>query len=124
MLPIGQHLENDMTNSQLPPLYDEPRLSQMIEELGAATIATILESLCRHADKSMESIKGFAETGDIAALRREAHSLKGAAAMACATRLEAIASRLEMNEGDAALAVSQLHDCTTEMRGDLRNRQA
>lgn len=113
-----------MTDSQLPPLYDETRLSRMIEQLGGDTIAEILESLCRHADTSMESMKGFVESGDIAALSREAHSLKGAAAMVCATRLEAIVSRLEKNDADAALALAQFHDCTTEMKDDLRNRRA
>lgn len=113
-----------MTDSQLLPLYDETRLSRMIEELGRDTIAAVLESLCSHADKSAESMQTLREIGDIAALRREAHSLKGAAAMACATRLESIASRLENNQGDAALAISQLHDCTNEMQTDLRERRS
>ena len=113
-----------MTDHQLPPLYDETRLSRMIEELGSNTIAAVLESLCTHAGKSVESMKTSLEDGDLVALRREAHSLKGAAAMACATRLESIASRLEKNDGDAALDISRLGDCAGEMKTDLHHRQA
>ena len=62
-------------------------------------MAAILGKFAETCAKQVDLIDSFLEAGELASASREAHSLKGAAASVCASRMQAMAAAIETAPG-------------------------
>ena len=85
-------------------LFDHVLLGELRAAIGADRVDQLLALLDRECDERMVQIRRHDSSGDLALVRREAHSLKGAASAVGATALTAIAERMEAAPTAAAAA--------------------
>ena len=85
-------------------LFDHVLLGELRAAIGADRVDQLLALLDRECDERMVQIRRHDSSGDLALVRREAHSLKGAASAVGATALSAIVERLEAAPTAAAAA--------------------
>ena len=76
-------------------IWNLQALETMIEDLGEDGFRMVLGTYRRNTRERIDSLRGHMESGNIAKLRREAHSLKGASAAVAAKEMTALAEALE-----------------------------
>ena len=78
------------------PLFDTAKLAELREAFGEIDLRTALACIPDEAVKCLNQIKAAVVAGDLAAVRRAAHSLKGMAGNFGASRLAAISRHIEL----------------------------
>ncbi|WAT18345.1 Hpt domain-containing protein [Aurantiacibacter sp. MUD11] len=76
-------------------LIEQGELERMMDSVGAKALSAIMRRFAQSSTTQAGRIAGFIESGDHGAACAEARSLKGAAAVVGASRLEAIAAVIE-----------------------------
>lgn len=85
------------------PLLDTDRLAAIGATLGEERLNALLDLLCGQLQEAPKTFETLMAQGDVDALRREAHGLKGAASNAGAPRVAKLAEEMETNSDEAAL---------------------
>jgi len=83
------------------PLLQEAKLAELALSVGEDMVDTMLGMIPEEAELAVASIRAALGAGDLAEMRRWAHSLKGLASNFGALRITAFARALEL-EADAA----------------------
>ena len=83
------------------PLLQEAKLAELALSVGDDMVDTMLGMIPEEAELAVASIRAALGAGDLAEMRRWAHSLKGLASNFGALRITAFARALEL-EADAA----------------------
>ena len=78
------------------PLFDIAKLAELREAFGEIDLRTALACIPDEGAKCLNQIKAAVVAGDLAAVRRAAHSLKGMAGNFGASRLAAISRHIEL----------------------------
>jgi HPt (histidine-containing phosphotransfer) domain-containing protein len=90
------------------PLFDAGRLAALRESFGADEFRLALSRIPDEGDKCLSQIKAAVNAGDLDAVRKVAHSLKGMAGNFGATRLAAISRRIELESPAIDVAAQKL----------------
>lgn len=90
----GERPPPDQGRDPAPPLFDETRLAQMRDAVGADHIQTMLTELQRKAEQLLRDIRTALGRGDLAQAQQLAHNLKGMAYNLAANRVGMIASEI------------------------------
>ncbi|WP_260483080.1 PAS domain S-box protein [Sphingomicrobium flavum] len=102
----------DASAPEPTPCLDDARLAELRGSLGDVRLGQLLGLLADQLRLAPTAMRALLEKGDVDALRREAHGLKGAASNAGASLLAATAAKIEHGEESADLVslVEQLCD--------------
>jgi signal transduction histidine kinase/CheY-like chemotaxis protein/HPt (histidine-containing phosphotransfer) domain-containing protein len=111
-------------HSPIVPLFDAAKLTELRESFGEEDLRTALNCIPAEGARCLSQIKAAINIGDLDAVRKAAHSLKGMAGNFGATRLAAISRRIEM-EAPAieviAGIVNELEQTLDETHAGIRN---
>lgn len=91
--------EDDVDEGELPDPVDLDLLESRLGDLGADSLGRILGLFQDAAPRHLARLREYAAAGDAVALRREAHTLKGAAAVIGARRVHDAAHAIEVAAG-------------------------
>jgi PAS domain S-box-containing protein len=116
-LPAEKHLSTadagpspqPVASEDEPPVFDrEGLMMRLMEDQALAT--TIIEAFCEEMPRQMRELKEFLQRDDAESTGRQAHSIKGAAAIVGGERLRALALQMEKaaDSGDLSAVAARM----------------
>jgi PAS domain S-box-containing protein len=96
------------------PLFDERGLRELVLTLGADVVESLAQSLVQQTDARMREADGAIARGDLAAVVKIAHFLRGSAANLRFSRLAARVERLERAAGQGGEGLDKLLDAARD----------